>query len=81
MQELLRIRHGNIRQRLELFLQWLAQRFGRPIRQGQLIQLRLTHQNIADTIGTTRVTVTRLLQELEHAQVISWFHRRQIVLR
>ena len=80
MQSLLVIRHGQVRQRLELFLQWLADKFGCPSCQGQLILLRLTHQDMADAIGTTRVTVTRLLQELEKAQVISWSQQRQIVL-
>ncbi|MEM9136186.1 MAG: Crp/Fnr family transcriptional regulator [Cyanobacteria bacterium P01_F01_bin.42] len=80
MQELLRIRHGHIRNRMEMLLRWLADRFGAPTDQGQLIQLRLTHQDIADAIGSTRVTVTRTLQDLEESNVISWFQKRQIVL-
>lgn len=46
------------------FLEWLARRFGHEVAQGQLIDLRLTHQEIAQDIGTTRVTVTRLLNRL-----------------
>lgn len=63
---------------LEL-LTWLAQRFGRPIEQGTLIDLPLTHQQLAETISTTRVTVTRLLEQLEQAGLI-WRIRRRIVL-
>jgi CRP-like cAMP-binding protein len=51
-------------------LSWLAKRFGRTVDNGQLIELRLTHQDIADLLGTTRVTVTRLLGQFEEQQVI-----------
>jgi CRP-like cAMP-binding protein len=40
-------------------LQWLADRFGQQIDRGCLIDLKLTHQDLADFSGTTRVTVTR----------------------
>jgi CRP-like cAMP-binding protein len=30
-----------------------------------LIQYRFTHKNLADAIGTTRVTVTRLFKEFQ----------------
>jgi len=46
-------------------LRWLARKFGREVNQGKLINLRLTHQEIAETTGMTRVTVTRLLNQLE----------------
>ncbi|NJO40256.1 MAG: Crp/Fnr family transcriptional regulator [Cyanobacteria bacterium RU_5_0] len=61
MQELLRIRSGQAPQRLQHLLEWLAYKFGRHTEHGQRIELRLTHQDIAEAIGTTRVTVTRLL--------------------
>ncbi len=60
--------------RLLMLLNWLAQRFGQRIDlkeisakadRGWLIEPRLTHQTMAEMIGTTRVTVTRLLRELE----------------
>jgi CRP-like cAMP-binding protein len=79
-QELLRIRHGQIQQRMQLFLKWLGYKFGSLTEQGQLIQLRLTHQEMADAIGTTRVTITRLLQQLEQEQVISWSRDNHIVI-
>jgi CRP-like cAMP-binding protein len=46
-----------------------------------LIQLRLTHQELAETIGTTRVTVTRLMQSLEQQGSLCYSRRQQIVLR
>lgn len=59
---------------------WLAERFGQEVEQGQLIDLRLTHQDIADLIGLTRVTVTRLLNDLEKQGIIQRVQRQFIVL-
>lgn len=80
MQELLRIRHGLIQSRLMQLLSWLADKFGRETEQGRLIALRLTHQDMADVLGTTRVTVTRLLQQLRQEEAISWSRQYHIVL-
>ncbi len=54
---------------LERLLMWLAKRFGRLTEQGYLIDMRLTHQDLADAIGSTRVTITRTLQDLEQQGV------------
>ena len=51
-------------------LVWLAQKFGREVERGQQIDLSLTHQELAELIGTTRVTVTRLLNQFEHEGII-----------
>lgn len=48
---------------LELFSRLGAQ-FGAPHPQGLLLDLRLTHEQIAAMTATTRVTVTRTLQRL-----------------
>ncbi|ASC73714.1 cAMP-binding domain protein [Halomicronema hongdechloris C2206] len=81
MQALIRMRQGNIPQRLQLLLTWLGQKFGCSAEGGQLIQLRLTHQELAETIGTTRVTVTRLMRNLEQQGSLCYSKRQQIVLR
>jgi CRP-like cAMP-binding protein len=63
-EELLSILHWHpISDRLKFFLIWLAEKFGREIQCGKLIDLKLTHQQIAEIIATTRVTVTRILIE------------------
>ncbi|BAZ17908.1 putative transcriptional regulator, Crp/Fnr family protein [Calothrix sp. NIES-4071] len=49
---------------------WFAQKFGREVETGRLIDLRLTHQDIAEILGTTRVTVTRVLTQLEEQGLI-----------
>lgn len=61
-------------------LNWLVKRFGREVTAGNLIDLKLTHQDIADLLGTTRVTVTRILGQFEEQGVIERSLRR-IVLR
>ncbi len=60
-EELLSIVNLNpVRQRLWQFLVWLGQKFGCDVEQGRLIDLGVTHQELADTVNTTRVTVNRL---------------------
>jgi CRP-like cAMP-binding protein len=56
--------------RLQEFLGWMAQKFGRMIDLGYLIEVPLTHQAIAEAIGTTRVTVTRLLGQLRQEGIL-----------
>jgi CRP-like cAMP-binding protein len=51
--------------RLLQLLYWLAERFGIRTPQGWLLEINLTHQSLAELIGSTRVTVTRQLQEFE----------------
>lgn len=71
-EELLNIvRQEGVHRRLQQMFVWLARKFGRKVEQGQLIDLRLTHQEIAEVIGTTRVTVTRLLKKFEQEGIIS----------
>lgn len=67
-------------QRIMKFLGWLAQKTGRVTEEGCMIDLNLTHQAIAEMVGTTRVTVTRLLQQLEKQGQLVRFHRHRIVL-
>lgn len=61
----------SVRSRLIRFFHWLASRFGQVTQQGQLLNFQLTHQDIADTICSTRVTVTRLIGNLENEGIIS----------
>lgn len=60
-------------------LQWLAHRFGLQVEQGSLINLKITHQDLADFSGLSRVTVTRLLSQLEDQQLIHRKSRQLIV--
>lgn len=51
-------------------LSWLTQRFGQQYAEGRQLGFHLTHQDLADLTGLTRVTVTRLLNELEKQGLI-----------
>ncbi len=63
-------------------LGWLAKRFGHEAQQGgRLIDLRLTHQDLADLLGATRVTVTRSLIQLEQQGFIQRLSMQRIVLQ
>jgi len=79
---LLRIAHcRDSEQRVLQFVCWLAEYFGTASATGIQIVLRLTHQEIADAIGTTRVTVTRLLKSLEQKGHIVWKTQEKMVFR
>jgi CRP-like cAMP-binding protein len=62
-------------------LSWLAKKFGREVETGHLIDLRLTHQDIAEMLGTTRVTITRTLSQFEQQGLIHRLPLRRIVLK
>lgn len=80
-EEILTIVHRKpISLRLWQFLVWLSEKFGRNVEQGKLIDLNLTHQEISEVLNTTRVTVTRLLQQFEEKGVLLRYKRR-IILR
>ncbi len=59
---------------------WLAHRFGYPVDQGWQLDLRLTHQTLAEIIGTTRVTVTRMLGVFEREGKIKQLHQHRYFL-
>jgi len=82
-QELLRIVHQNpLEQRLWQFLVWFEQRFGCDTEQGRLIDLKLlTHEYIAAALNTTRVTVTRLMQQFESEGLLRRHKRRLFLCR
>lgn len=79
-EELLSIVHRKpVSLRLWQFLVWLGQKFGRDVDQGRLIDLGVTHQEMAEVINTTRVSVTRMLQQFEEEGMLLR-HERRLVL-
>ncbi|MBW4700263.1 MAG: Crp/Fnr family transcriptional regulator [Aphanocapsa lilacina HA4352-LM1] len=67
--------------RLQGFLYLLAHEFGHPTGEGIRIDVRLTHQQFANALGTTRVTVTRFLGELKYRGLIEIGSDRRIYLK
>jgi CRP/FNR family transcriptional regulator, global nitrogen regulator len=63
--------HRDMGSRLVSFLLILCRDFGVPGQDGVTIDLKLSHQAIAEAIGSTRVTVTRLLGDLRDQAMIS----------
>lgn len=61
-------------------LSWLAKKFGHQVEGGIAIDLRLTHQEIAEILGITRVTVTRLLKELQEQGAIARLPHKSLVV-
>jgi CRP-like cAMP-binding protein len=79
-EELLSIIHRKpVSLRLWQFLMWLGEKFGRDVDRGKLIDIGVTHQEIAEVINTTRVSVTRMLQQFEEEGVLIR-HQRRIIL-
>jgi CRP-like cAMP-binding protein len=74
------VRSESLRDRLVQLLAWLAQKFGRQVEQGVLIDLRLTHQEISEAMGITRITVTRLMCRLQEEGIIDRTRPQYIVL-
>ncbi|MEM9087530.1 MAG: Crp/Fnr family transcriptional regulator [Cyanobacteria bacterium P01_F01_bin.53] len=80
--ELLRISHcRQAEQSLLTFLCWLADRFGQVTDEGIAVPIKLIHQDIADSIGVARVTVTRLLKKLDREGQIRWSVQEKVVYR
>ena len=57
--------------RLISFLLVLAKDFGLPSSKGITIDLKISHQAIAEAIGSTRVTITRFFIELRNSGLIA----------
>lgn len=75
------VRNTRIAKRLWLLLKWLASKFGRVIQQGRLIDFKLTHQELADAINTTRITVTKTLNQFEREGLILRPKTKCIILK
>ncbi len=68
--------HRDMGSRLVSFLLILCRDFGIPVSEGIHIDLKLSHQAIAEAIGSTRVTITRLLGDLRQQGIISIYKKK-----
>jgi CRP/FNR family transcriptional regulator, global nitrogen regulator len=71
--------HRDMGSRLVSFLLILCRDFGVPTEEGIKIDLKLSHQAIAEAIGSTRVTVTRLLGDLRDKGMVA-IHKKKITV-
>jgi CRP-like cAMP-binding protein len=75
------VRHRRIDRAILGLFDWLTRRFGRVVPQGIAIDFILTHQEIAEIIGTTRVTCSRTISELIRQGYITKQQRYYITCR
>lgn len=69
-----------VEDRLQELLRLLATEMGQSFNGGTRLEVRLTHQNLANAIGTTRVTVTRLLGDFQRQGLIELDSDRHIIV-
>ncbi|MGK7886148.1 MAG: Crp/Fnr family transcriptional regulator [Crocosphaera sp.] len=69
-----------VEDRLQQLLCLLQQELGESTKEGTRIKVRLTHQNLANAIATTRVTVTRLLGEFQRQGWLCFDSDRHIIM-
>ncbi len=69
-----------VKKRLILFLKWLFCRFGQDTKEGKQLNLHLTHDQIAEAIATSRVTVTRLMKQLHQEGILRWSRKSHLLL-
>jgi CRP-like cAMP-binding protein len=79
--ELAEFSHSWSYHRLAKVLLELSEKYGEEVSTGILITLRLTHEDLANLIGTTRETVTTQINRFERMGLLSREDRHFIVNR
>ena len=69
-----------VEDRLWGFLELLSKDFGQPCERGQRLNICLTHQEIANALCTTRVTVARLIGVMRDEGKLFMDQRRRLVI-
>ncbi|ATS17740.1 Crp/Fnr family transcriptional regulator [Synechococcus sp. PCC 6717] len=72
--------HRRIEERLRHLLLLLKAEIGQPHPLGSRYSVRLTHQQLATAIGTSRVTMTRLLGKLRAEHWLTYDRDRHIII-
>jgi PAS domain S-box-containing protein len=69
-----------VEDRLQSLLELLKQQLGEKVPSGIRLTVRLTHEDMANACGTTRVTITRLIGKLQQQGIISFDDKKHIIL-
>ena len=69
-----------VEERVRGFLELVASDYGQPCDQGLRLNLRLTHQEVASALATTRVTVTRVIGTLRDEGWLQIDPQRRLVI-
>ena len=70
-----------IEDRLRELLILLKAEMGHPVNNGVRLTARFTHQNLADAICTTRVTITRIFGDLQNQNLIEFDRDRHLIIK
>lgn len=70
----------SVEERLKQLLIVLKQQMGQSVDDGVRLQVRFTHQHLAEILNTTRVTVTRILGNLQERGLIYFDRDRHIII-
>ena len=70
----------SVEQRLAARLLELSERFGQPTESGTAIDARLTQQELADMIGTSRETLATTVASLRERRVLDMHNQRVVIL-
>jgi CRP/FNR family transcriptional regulator len=77
---LLDLLHSSVEQRLSKTLINLMEEFGVPHKDGYLIKVKLTHNDYADLIASTRETVTATFNKLKKMGILD-FENKYVVIK
>lgn len=81
IQEISYIVRNTHHERLLMFLQWLAQKFGDNTPEGTRISFPLTKQELADALGMDKILVISILHHLEQENWIAQLDDQHILLK
>ncbi|GBD95788.1 MAG TPA: Crp/Fnr family transcriptional regulator [Nitrospirae bacterium] len=71
---------NNAAQRTKMLFLMLSDEYGEKTREGVILNIKLTHQDISDMTGLTRETVTRVIDRLQKNREITVLKDRLICL-
>ncbi|HEX9262672.1 MAG TPA: Crp/Fnr family transcriptional regulator [Candidatus Bathyarchaeia archaeon] len=71
---------NNAAQRIKMLFLLLSETYGEKTEKGTILKIKLIHQDIADMIGLTRETVTRILDKWQKGGEIIILKNRYILL-
>jgi CRP/FNR family transcriptional regulator len=73
--------HSSADDRIRAGILQLSRKHGVQDARGIIINLKITHQELAELVGTSRETVTRALAQLQRKGIVLIEHRRIILLK
>jgi PAS domain S-box-containing protein len=72
---------ARVADRLHTLLRLLKQEIGQPVADGTRLSVRLTHEDLASACCTTRVSITRLLNQLKQQKQLSVDSQHHLILK